>query len=381
MSDVSDNRQMIEAGQFFDIWRLLSAPRPDNEAMIRSLCRTVYLGSDTALCRILGRYKMYVDTRDVSISSHLLLEGFWEMWVTEAMLRHVRPGMTVLDIGANLGYFTLLLADLVGPAGKVLAFEPNPEMASRARRSISINGFSPTTTLHEIALADSDGEMLLDVVDSSPGGAHLVAMPAAVAPPTVLPSPSSAGTPFAPSIAAPLIAVLRFVLEDAVAAANAEINDAAQVRIEAAIVEIIAAAEIAAAAEQPEDRIVPVSKTTPAGQSLRSVPIRRLDEIDGALDADFIKMDVEGAEQMVWSGMGGLLARGRPLTIFMEFTISRFDRPHDFLDAIEQHGFSMSIVSYTDGVVPISREQLFAQSHFVDNMLVFVRSGDTAGEA
>ena len=127
----------------FDIWKLVQQPkieRAQNEAAIRGLCRNAYLGDHTSLCRVLGRYKMFVDTRDIGIASHLLLDGFWEMWVTEEMLRHVRQGMTVLDIGANLGYFSLLLADLTGPRGRVIAFEPNPLMSSLARRSIEVNG-------------------------------------------------------------------------------------------------------------------------------------------------------------------------------------------------------------------------------------------------
>ena len=61
------------------------------------------------------------------------------------------------------------------------------------------------------------------------------------------------------------------------------------------------------------------------------------------------------------------------LTIFMEFTIARFGDPHAFLDEIERQGFSMAIIEFNDGVVPISREDLFARSHHVDNMLVFER--------
>jgi hypothetical protein len=83
----------------------------------------------------------------------------------------------------------------------------------------------------------------------------------------------------------------------------------------------------------------------------------------------------------VWGGMTALLKRGRALTIFMEFTIARFSDPHGFLDAILAQGFAMAIVDPYHGVVPISREELFAQSHHVDNMLVFSRAASTAAES
>ncbi len=271
---------------YYNIWRLLQSPRELCESEIRALCRSVFLGDYTSLCRVLGRYKMYVDTRDIGIAAHLLMDGFWEMWVTEAMMRHVRQGMTVLDVGANLGYFSLLLADLTGPTGRVLSFEPNPHMSSLARRSLEINGFSPWSTLHEVALGDSSGEVQFSARLDHPGGAHVVV----------------------------------------------------------------------------------------GGEGAFSVPVRRLDAIPGALDADFIKMDVEGYEHHVWRGMTQILARKRPLTIFMEFNISRFENPRGFLEEIAGHGFSSRIVDFQQGVIPVSRDELFDQSHTADHMLVFERA-------
>ncbi len=145
---------MYDQKPIYDIWRILSYPRAHVESEIRALCSTAYLGDNDALCRILGRYKMYVDTRDVGIASHLMLEGYWEMWVTAAMMQCVRRGSVVADVGANLGYFTLLLADLTGAEGRVLSFEPNVNLASRLRRSIAVNGFSGFTDFHQIALGD-----------------------------------------------------------------------------------------------------------------------------------------------------------------------------------------------------------------------------------
>lgn len=159
----------------FDLGDLLTRSRSENEAGVRALCANAYLGNGTALCRVLGRFKMFVDTADVGLSSHLLLDGYWEMWLTEVMAQVVRPGMTAVDVGANLGYFTLLMADLVGPGGRVEAFEPNPSIAARLRRSVSVNGFDDRVTIHEQPLSDEDGaEVSLVVPEGEPKNAYVL---------------------------------------------------------------------------------------------------------------------------------------------------------------------------------------------------------------
>lgn len=57
---------------------------------------------------------MFVDTDDLSLSMHLISEGYWEFWLTEVVAKLVKPGMTAVDIGANLGYFSLMMGELVG---------------------------------------------------------------------------------------------------------------------------------------------------------------------------------------------------------------------------------------------------------------------------
>lgn len=158
----------------FDIWRVLNRPVHEAEAEIRALCQTAYLGDHEALCRVLGRYKMYVDTRDVGIASHLMLEGYWEMWVTQAMMRMVRRGSVVADLGANLGYFTLLLADLTGAEGRVLSLEPQPHLARLLRKSIDVNGYSGFTDFYSIALGSKAGNARIESSIEHPGGGRVV---------------------------------------------------------------------------------------------------------------------------------------------------------------------------------------------------------------
>ena len=69
------------------------------------------------------------------------------MWLTEALSAVLTKGAVAVDIGANLGYFTLLMAELVGPAGAVHAFEPNPAIADRLARSCDIDGYSERVTV------------------------------------------------------------------------------------------------------------------------------------------------------------------------------------------------------------------------------------------
>lgn len=126
-----------------NIRQLFSA---EDRAAIEKYCearaKPIFLGDWTSLARVLGAIKMYVSTLDQSLVPHLLMDGFWEMWVTQAVVSYVKPGMRCLDIGANFGYYTLLLAELVGSKGSVVGYEPQALCANLLQASISVNGYS-----------------------------------------------------------------------------------------------------------------------------------------------------------------------------------------------------------------------------------------------
>lgn len=84
-----------------------------------------------------------------------IMNGGWELPSTAAVRRVVKSEQTALDIGANIGWYTVILSRIVGPKGRVVAFEPMPEPAEITRRHISMNSLS-NASLHEIALDDRD---------------------------------------------------------------------------------------------------------------------------------------------------------------------------------------------------------------------------------
>lgn len=119
-----------------------------------------YLGESRALCKSIHGHKLLVDTRDLSLTPHLLTDGYWEMWITDFIKRTVEPGMSVVEVGANYGYYTLLLADLVGSAGQVTAFEANPTVASLLFTSIEINGFADRVRAEQAVVSDAGGKQV-----------------------------------------------------------------------------------------------------------------------------------------------------------------------------------------------------------------------------
>ena len=70
------------------------------------------------------------------------LEGGGEPEVQKALVEHLGPGMTVYDVGANIGFFSLLAARLVGRTGRVVAFEADPEIAARLSLNAKRNDFT-----------------------------------------------------------------------------------------------------------------------------------------------------------------------------------------------------------------------------------------------
>ncbi len=75
--------------------------------------------------------------------------GGGEPAVQRALQEYVRPGMTFYDVGANIGFFSLLAARLVGPHGHVTSFEADPEVAMRLREHIERNNFSQVTVVEK----------------------------------------------------------------------------------------------------------------------------------------------------------------------------------------------------------------------------------------
>lgn len=101
----------------------------------------VYLGDHRALVATRWGAKMEVDTRDALLAPWLLLDGLWESHVTGWMHDTLKPGNVFVDAGANVGYFTLLGAKLVGSDGRVVAIEAHPATVEILRRNVVINGF------------------------------------------------------------------------------------------------------------------------------------------------------------------------------------------------------------------------------------------------
>ncbi len=85
----------------------------------------------------------------------------------------IRPGDTVLDIGANIGIVTLWMAKLVGPEGRVHAFEPNPRMIRLLKQVMQRNSLT-NVTLHAIALGPESGNLKLHIPKFNAGMASLI---------------------------------------------------------------------------------------------------------------------------------------------------------------------------------------------------------------
>ena len=97
--------------------------------------------------------------------------GSYEQPVQQALVNFLRPGDVFYDIGANLGFFTVIGAKIVGQTGQVHAFEPVPDNYNYLCKNVEINEF-PNVSAHQYAISKSTGKGQLFLSDYS-GGATL----------------------------------------------------------------------------------------------------------------------------------------------------------------------------------------------------------------
>jgi len=123
---------------------------------------TVSLGDHTALTKLFSGQLMYVDTRDISLAPHLMMNGAWEEDVTRLWRKFVRPDSIVFDIGANFGYFGLLAGTEIEKKGTQLhLFEPNPDLHGLIEKTLSVNGLSTHSRLVKAAVGAKKGSTVI----------------------------------------------------------------------------------------------------------------------------------------------------------------------------------------------------------------------------
>jgi FkbM family methyltransferase len=132
-----------------------------------------------------GDFRLVVDRADRAVGGAVKADRHYERHLSDFVRRIVAPGMTAIDAGANIGFYTMLFARLVGAAGRVLAFEPNSENCRLLLLSRDVNGFD-NIRLYPFALSDridavclapalgSNGALMPDMRAALAGGNCLV---------------------------------------------------------------------------------------------------------------------------------------------------------------------------------------------------------------
>ncbi|MHB8428454.1 MAG: FkbM family methyltransferase [Acidiferrobacterales bacterium] len=230
----------------------------------------------------LEKFSLWFHTADVEMGARMAL-GIYEPEVRRTVEEHVKEGMVAVDIGAQCGYYSLMLATQVGPRGKVIAIEPRPASIELVRRNIAQNGFSNVVQVLHTAASDSRGT--LTMYETS--GMYVAG------------------------------------------------NDAAA--------------------------------------SAVSVPCTSVDEIiESGAPVDFVKIDVEGHEPKVLSGMQQTLANTRPILLIElnEYWLQRNSRTSSaaVLEWLEQAGYAMSRV---DNGLAVRSSDFTSQD--LDNVEVLAR--------
>lgn len=117
-----------------------------------------------ALIRCFG-FKLIIPLQG-GIGYQLVRDGFRELDQRYVITKVLRPGMTVLDLGGNIGYYVAMYGNLMSKIGRIYAVEPDPRSIAYLRRNIELNGLRDIATVDAVALADYTGIAFFNLAGS-----------------------------------------------------------------------------------------------------------------------------------------------------------------------------------------------------------------------
>jgi FkbM family methyltransferase len=133
-----------------------------------------YVGNGRMLVRTRWGGTLYAAAGDMSITPHLVTEGVYDVPFTNFLQRTLRPGGVAVDVGANIGLFTVQMGRLVGPSGRVVAYEAAPRNAALLRDNVAMSYQSGWVEVREAAAAAHAGRLPFHVTSRFAGNGSLV---------------------------------------------------------------------------------------------------------------------------------------------------------------------------------------------------------------
>lgn len=137
----------------------------------------VYVGRERLLVRTETGQLLMCNAQDIQLTPELVDRRVWEPSLTAFYTQNIKAGMKYLEIGANIGYFTVLASALVGHTGRVHAFEPDPTAFSLLKINCRLNHCSYLCELFPLAVSDVDGPVTLNRFDLNFGSSSLSELP------------------------------------------------------------------------------------------------------------------------------------------------------------------------------------------------------------
>lgn len=118
-------------------------------------------------------FSLFISPSNGFIDRHIFLYGVYEPFMLDLFSKHLRPGNTFVDIGANIGQHSMYAATLVGKSGHVHAFEPIPALYQQIKDSVEANGYEEIVSAHNMALGSNESTEKF-FVSKNIGGSSLV---------------------------------------------------------------------------------------------------------------------------------------------------------------------------------------------------------------
>ena len=113
-------------------------------------------------------FDLWIDPNDEILSRSIVYDKIWEPETTKLIKNIIHEGNIGIDLGANIGYFTILMANLVGTSGKIISFEPEPHNFEILQKNIQQNHLENVIP-EQSAVGDTDGKIKLYLSNTNSG--------------------------------------------------------------------------------------------------------------------------------------------------------------------------------------------------------------------